>query len=144
MIRFDFLDEYDFKPTLEHKQWIKEIIRRENKTPGDISYCFCSDDYIYQQNVKFLNHDTLTDVITFDNCVADLVQGNILISFDRVVDNAKQFGVELQDEVLRVLAHGVLHLCGYKDKTDAEAALMRKKENEAIKLYYDFFISKNQ
>ena len=144
MIRFDFLDEYDFKPTLEHKQWIKEIIRRENKTPGDISYCFCSDDYIYQQNVQFLNHDTLTDIITFDYCVADLVQGNILISFDRVVDNAKQFGVELQDEVLRVLAHGVLHLCGYKDKTDDEAALMRKKENEAIKLYYDFFISKNQ
>ena len=139
MIRFDFQGEYGFNPTLGHKQWIKEIVRRENKIPGDISYCFCSDEYIYQQNVKFLNHDTLTDIITFDNCVADWVQGNILISFDRVEDNAKQFGVELQDEILRVLAHGVLHLCGYKDKTDEEATLMRQKENEAIKLYYNFF-----
>jgi rRNA maturation RNase YbeY len=119
-------------------------VRKENKTPGDISYFFCSDEYIYQQNVQFLNHNTLTDIITFDDCVADLVQGNILISFDRVEDNAKQFGVELQDEILRVLAHGVLHLCGYKDKTDEEAALMRKKENEAIELYYNLFISKNQ
>ena len=138
MIRFDFQEEYNFKPTLVHKQWIKEIVRKEDKTPGDISYFFCSDEYIYQQNVQFLNHDTLTDIITFDDCVADLVQGNILISFDRVEENAKQFAVQLQDEILRVLAHGVLHLCGYRDKTEEEAALMRKKENEAIKLYYNF------
>lgn len=138
MIRFEFQEEYNFKPTLEHKQWIKEIVRRENKTPGDISYFFCSDEYIYHQNVHFLNHDTLTDIITFDDCVENLVQGNILISFDRVEENAGEFGVGLEDEILRVLAHGVLHLCGYKDKTDEEAVLMRTKEDEAIRLYYNF------
>jgi len=144
MIRFDFQEQFSFKPTLSHKQWIKQIIRREGKTPGDVTYFFCKDDYIYEQNVHFLNHDTLTDIITFDECVGDWVQGNILISFDRVKENAAHFNVLLEDEILRVLAHGVLHLCGYKDKTEEESALMRKKENEAIALYYKMFNRNNQ
>lgn len=144
MIRFDFQKAFPFQPTVEHKQWIKEIIRREEKTPGDVSYLFCDDEYVFQNNVQFLNHDTLTDIITFDECVGDWVQGNILISFDRVVENAEKFQVNLQDEILRVLAHGVLHLCGYKDKTDDEAVVMRRKENEAIDLYQKMFNHKNQ
>lgn len=144
MIRFDFQKACDFKPTLDHKLWIKEIIRREAKMPGDITYFFCDDEYIYDQNVRFLNHDTLTDIITFDSCIGDLVQGNILISYDRVEENARKFNVSVQEETLRVVAHGVLHLCGYKDKTDEEAALMRKKENETLELYSTMFSGNNQ
>lgn len=144
MIRFDFQKSFPFHPTLGHKQWIKEVIRRENRVPGDVTYLFCDDDYVFQNNVHFLNHDTLTDIITFDECEGDWVQGSILISFDRVMENAEKFNVNLNDEILRVLAHGVLHLCGYKDKTEAEAATMRSKENEAISMYYKMLNNQNQ
>lgn len=144
MIRFEFQKSFPFHPTLEHKQWIKEIVRREDRIPGDITYLFCDDDYIFQNNVLFLNHDTLTDIITFDECEGDWVQGSIMISFDRVTENAEKFNVKLEDEILRVLAHGVLHLCGYKDKTEAESVTMRSKEDEAILMYYQMLNNQNQ
>ncbi len=101
---------------------------------GKINYLFCSDEYVYDANVKFLNHDTYTDIITFDTVEGDSVSGDIMISIDRVGENAKQFAVGFAEELHRVVIHGVLHLLGFKDKLDADAALMRQKENESLEL----------
>ena len=126
---------------------------------GKINYLFCSDEYVYDANVKFLNHDTYTDIITFDTVEGDSVSGDIMISIDRVGENAKNFGctfehelhrviihgvlhllggkqfaVGFEEELHRVVIHGVLHLLGFKDKLDADAALMRQKENESLEL----------
>lgn len=133
-----------FSFALLHKRWLKEIIRREHRIPGDIIYFFCDDEYLHTQNVQFLQHDTLTDIITFDEGVGDMVQGNIMISYDRVKDNAHTFQVSEQEELLRVVAHGVLHLCGYKDKTDEEAKQMRQKEAEALSLFSEMLNHNNQ
>ncbi|MBQ3740026.1 MAG: rRNA maturation RNase YbeY [Bacteroidales bacterium] len=144
MIQFTYQKPIPVSFTLLHKQWLKEIIRRENRVPGDIVYFFCDDEYLHSQNVQFLQHDTLTDIITFDDGVGELVQGNIMISYDRVKDNALAFQVSEQEELLRVVAHGVLHLCGYKDKTDAEAQQMRRKEAEALMLFSEMLNHNNQ
>lgn len=133
-----------FSFALLHKQWLKEIIRREHRIPCDIIYFFCDDEYLHTQNVQFLQHDTLTDIITFDEGVGDMVQGNIMISYDRVKDNARTFQVSEQEELLRVVAHGVLHLCGYKDKTEEEAKQMRQKEAEALSLFSEMLNHNNQ
>jgi len=144
MIQFTFQESLPFSLTILHKQWLKEIIRRENRVPGDITYFFCNDEYLHSQNVHFLQHDTLTDIITFDEGMGDIVQGNILISYDRVKDNANIFQVSEQEELLRVVAHGVLHLCGYKDKTDGEARQMRQKEADALTLFSEMLNHNNQ
>ncbi|MBR4918993.1 MAG: rRNA maturation RNase YbeY [Bacteroidales bacterium] len=144
MIQFTFQKPIPVSLTLLHKQWLKEIIRRENRVPGDIIYFFCDDEYLHSQNVQFLQHDTLTDIITFDDGVGDFVQGNIMISYDRVKDNARAFQVSEQEELLRVVAHGVLHLCEYKDKTEAEAQQMRQKEAEALMLFSEMLNHNNQ
>ena len=132
MITFEYISDSSFKPSVSHKIWLQQVIRQEGKVPGDISYIFCDDDYMLERNIEFLNHDTYTDIITFDQCVGDVVSGSILISVDRVVENANKFGKSFESEFLRVLVHGTLHLCGYKDKSDEEAKLMRQKENEAL------------
>ncbi|MBR4911319.1 MAG: rRNA maturation RNase YbeY [Bacteroidales bacterium] len=132
MITFEYISDSSFKPSVSHKIWLQQVIRQEGKVPGDISYIFCDDDYMLERNIEFLNHDTYTDIITFDQCVGDVVSGSILISVDRVVENANKFGKSFENEFLRVLVHGTLHLCGYKDKSDEEAKLMRQKENEAL------------
>lgn len=134
MISFEYIVESGFKPSVRHKIWLQQVIRKEGKVPGDISYIFCDDEYMLNQNISFLNHDTYTDIITFDDCVGDVVSGNILISLDRVGENAEKFGKTYENEFSRVLVHGTLHLCGYKDKTDSEAKLMRQKEDEALAL----------
>ena len=132
MITFEYISDSSFKPSVSHKIWLQQVIRLEGRVPGDISYIFCDDDYMLERNIEFLNHDTYTDIITFDQCVGDVVSGSILISVDRVVENANKFGKSFENEFLRVLVHGTLHLCGYKDKSDEEAKLMRQKENEAL------------
>lgn len=132
MITFEYISDSSFKQSVSHKIWLQQVIRQEGKVPGDISYIFCDDDYMLERNIEFLNHDTYTDIITFDQCVGDVVSGSILISVDRVVENANKFGKSFENEFLRVLVHGTLHLCGYKDKSDEEAKLMRQKENEAL------------
>lgn len=144
MIQFTYQKQMPFSFALLHKQWLKEIIRREHRIPGDIIYFFCDDEYLHTQNVQFLQHDTLTDIITFDEGVGDMVQGNIMISYDRVKDNARIFQVSEQEELLRVVAHGVLHLCGYKDKTEEEAKQMRQKEAEALALFSEMLNHNNQ
>lgn len=134
MISFDFVCESGFKPSVNHKIWLQQVIRKEGKVPGDIAYIFCDDDYMLERNVAFLNHDTYTDIITFDECVGNIVAGSILISLDRVGENAEAFGKSFENEFLRVLVHGTLHLCGYKDKTEDEAKTMRQMEDESLAL----------
>ena len=134
MISFEFVCESSFKPTVNHKIWLQQVIRKEGKVPGDIAYIFCDDEYMLERNISFLNHDTYTDIITFDECVGDVIAGSILISLDRVGENAEKFGKTFENEFLRVLVHGTLHLCGYKDMTEAEAKTMRQKEDESLAL----------
>ena len=134
MISFEYIRESGFEPTVKHKIWLQQVVRKEGKVPGDISYIFCDDEYMLEQNKSFLNHDTYTDIITFDDCFGDIVSGSILISLDRVGENAEKFDKTFENEFLRVLVHGTLHLCGYKDKTEEEAKIMRKKEDESLAL----------
>ena len=134
MITFEYIAESAFKPSVNHKIWLQKVIRKEGRVPGDISYIFCDDEYMLTQNQAFLNHDTYTDIITFDDCFGEVIAGSILISLDRVKENADQFGKTYENELLRVIVHGTLHLCGYKDKTDTEAKVMRQKEDESLAL----------
>ncbi len=116
------------------KTWISQVIGREGLTPGEIVFVLTSDEAVLASNQQFLQHDTYTDIITFDYCEGKQVNGDILISLDRVKENAVKFGVSQGHELRRVMIHGVLHLCGYKDKSKRDAALMRNKEDEALKL----------
>ncbi len=143
MVLFEYANIEPLNLTLEHKQWIKSIIRYESLVPGDISYLFCNDQYLLERNLFFLHHNTLTDIITFDDCIEKLVQGNIIISLERVYENASQFGVPYRHEILRVMAHGVLHLCGYKDKLPEEVIVMRQKEADAIDLFKNNYPNNN-
>ncbi|WP_204344495.1 rRNA maturation RNase YbeY [Psychroserpens algicola] len=129
MISFNY--ETDFKLDNEAKvsEWISETITTENCNEGELNYIFCDDDYLHKLNVEFLNHDTLTDIISFDFSVGKELHGDIYISVERVVDNAKDYDVDFSEELHRVIIHGVLHYCGYKDKTDEDAHRMRTKEN---------------
>jgi len=129
-IRF-FSEDISFKIDVPRKKilWIKEVARREKKTIKEINYIFCSDRYLLQLSQGFLNHKTLTDIITFDNSEGkNGLEGEIYISIERVQENAIKFNTEFEDELHRVMIHGVLHLIGYKDKKPSEKALMRKKE----------------
>jgi len=132
MISFNY--ETDFKLNSEEKisKWIVDTILSEDYKLEEINYVFCDDEYLHKLNLEFLNHDTLTDIISFDNSVGKIIQGDIFISVERVADNAKDFGVSFENELQRVMIHGVLHYCGYKDKTDEEATLMREKENHYL------------
>ena len=121
---------------VNHINWLSNVIKNEGRIEGDLSYLFCDDDYLHKLNVEFLNHDTLTDIITFDNSFGNTLSGDICISIDRVLDNAKDFGVSFDEELRRVLVHGVLHLCGYKDKSENEAVLMREKEEEKMHMFH--------
>lgn len=126
---------FRLKPAAKYKQWVNAIIKHEKKRTGDINYRFATDEEVYQLNVEFLNHHTYTDIITFDSCENDIVNGDIIISFDRVKENAQKLGLSFETELKRVIIHGILHLCGYKDKSDAEKTLMRKKEDQALKKF---------
>jgi probable rRNA maturation factor len=109
--------------------WLGSIISQEGYSEGEVSVVFCDDKYLFKLNVEFLNHDTLTDVIGFNYSLSNEIHGEIYISIDRVEDNAVEFSQAFETELLRVMAHGVLHFCGYNDKTDLESSLMRAKED---------------
>lgn len=136
MISFNYESDFILDQEEHFASWIETIILSENKTLGEISYIFCDDEYLHNINMQYLNHDTLTDIISFDYTEGDIISGDIFVSIERVKDNAIDFKVTFEEELKRVLAHGVLHYCGYKDKTDADATLMRTKENEKIKLFH--------
>ena len=129
------VEDVDFQLVNEEllSVWIEKTIEAEGYELGTISYIFCSDDYLHQMNIEYLEHDTLTDVITFpyNN---DPIEGDIFISIDRVKDNAQDLGVPFETELHRVMIHGVLHLCGYTDETDEQESEMRQKEDEYLKI----------
>ena len=114
------------------KRWISDSISLENKKPGDINVIFCSDEHLLGMNRTHLNHDYYTDIITFDFGEGATVSGDLYISFDRVKDNANQNGTSLQNETYRVIIHGVMHLCGYKDKQKKDIIVMRQKEEKCL------------
>lgn len=114
--------------------WYSQVCETESKNLGEISVVFCSDEHLLEMNKEYLQHDYYTDIITFDYTQGDLVSGDLFISVDRVEDNADEFDVPFQDELHRVCVHGLLHLCGYKDKSPDDEKLMRLKENEMLEL----------
>ena len=127
---------FTLKEKLNRKRWLTKIATNAGFRIKELNYVFCSDEYLYQMNRDYLKHDTYTDIITFDNSEkTDEIEGDIFVSIDRVRENAKTHAQKVETEMNRVLAHGLLHLMGYKDKTQEEAALMRLKEEESIKLY---------
>jgi probable rRNA maturation factor len=109
--------------------WIKETITSEGKIPGEISFIFCSDDYLLEVNKQYLNHDYFTDIITFDYVENDIISGDIFISCDRVKENASEYKTGFINELSRIIIHGVLHLLGYKDKSEKDKLLMTLKED---------------
>jgi rRNA maturation RNase YbeY len=117
------------------KAWIKDIITGENRESGDITYVFCSDNYLFDLNVKYLKHQTLTDIITFDYSADNKLSADIFISIDRVKANANDFKVTFESELGRVMAHGILHLVGYKDKELTAKLEMRGKEDQYLKSF---------
>lgn len=117
--------------------WIKRVIGLEGKSVGDISFIFCSDDYLLDVNKKYLQHDYFTDIITFDYVENSRISGDIFISVDRVKDNSVQFNTNFDDELHRILIHGVLHLLGYKDKKKEDKKLMTEKEDFYLKVLSD-------
>ena len=133
MISFDAQNEF----ILDHEQhwvaWLEHVIRAEGFSLGSLEYVFCDDDFLLKLNQEFLNHDTLTDIITFDNNVGRTIHGEIYISTQRVIENSQEYGVSTENELARVVVHGVLHLCGFKDKTEEDSQKMRAREDYWIK-----------
>lgn len=117
------------------QKWLSEVVKRRGKSVGNINYLFCDDEYLLGVNRQYLQHDTYTDIITFDYVAGGLVSGDIMISVERVGENATGFGVPFEQELHRVIVHGVLHLLGQGDKSEAEATEMRRQEEEALALW---------
>jgi rRNA maturation RNase YbeY len=131
-----FAEEIDFTPANPDtlRRWIEKVILHEKATLNFVNYIFCDDAYLLKLNQEYLQHDTLTDIITFPYHDPPTVEGDVFISIDRIHDNAHQFGVSFEQELHRVMIHGVLHLCGYEDKDAAAKALMTEKEDAALGL----------
>ncbi|MBR4619822.1 MAG: rRNA maturation RNase YbeY [Salinivirgaceae bacterium] len=136
MVNFFFEDTDEFeinKPEVEKN--IEKLVTNENKILGDVNYILCSDAYLLDINRQYLNHDYYTDVISFDYCEENVISGDIFISVDTVADNAKEYGTTFENELERVMIHGVLHFVGYNDKSDDEVKEMRAKENQYLSLF---------
>jgi probable rRNA maturation factor len=132
MINFFTETAFELLGEDELSAWIKNVITDENKIEGEINFIYVNDDYLLDLNEKYLNHDTLTDIITFDNSVGNILHADIYISTERVQENATDFKVSFEEELHRVMIHGILHLVGYGDKTDDEVAVMRARENHYL------------
>lgn len=130
MIRFFSEDVcFDFNQKLLTKRWLKLVAEAEQRNIGDINIIFCSDPYILDINIQYLQHDYYTDIITFDYCEGDVLSGDLFISIDSVRDNSSEFSSSFNDELNRVIVHGLLHLIGYDDHNDEDIAVMRSKED---------------
>ncbi len=137
MINF-FNEDIDFKLKGKNnfKAWLKKVAEKEGFRINDLNYIFCSDKYLHKMNLEYLNHDTYTDIITFDNSEADnIIEGDIFISVDRIIDNSKILNTEFEDETKRVIVHGLLHLCGYGDYSVEDKVEMRRLEGEYINIF---------
>lgn len=135
-IDFNYQTDFELSGEEVYIQWVNRCIEEEGFTTGDISYYFLSDEALLEINKSELNHDYLTDIITFDLSMGKLISAEIYISVDRVRDNAKELAVSFDDEMRRVLIHGVLHCIGFKDKSEEESRVMRKKEEEKMQLFH--------
>ena len=136
MINFNYESEFTLDNEEAIATWLSSVIVSENKSEGEINYIFCDDEYLHQINVEYLNHDTLTDIISFDYTMGNEISGDVFVSVERVLDNSKDYNTSFEDELKRVLVHGVLHYCGYKDKSEEDEALMRSKEDEKIAMFH--------
>src|SRR6478752_7688160 len=134
MIDFNYEANFVLEDETAYSEWISAVISSEDKKEGEINYIFCDDDYLHKINIEYLQHDTLTDIISFDYSVGNELNGDIFVSIERVLENASDFNVPFEEELRRVLIHGVLHYCGYKDKSEEDERLMRAKEEEKMKL----------
>ena len=128
-ISFHYETDFLLENTESFIRWIKNVILEENKELGEVNYIFCDDKYLLGENIKYLDHDTLTDIITFNYCEGDMISSDIMISVERVMENSSIFENSFSEELNRVMIHGILHLIGYNDKTDGEKEIIRKKEN---------------
>ncbi|MEN9322773.1 MAG: Endoribonuclease YbeY [Bacteroidota bacterium] len=136
MISFNYETEFELTNESAVESWIGRVIASEQKSEGELSYIFCDDAYLLELNQQYLQHDTLTDIISFDYSLGNELNGDIFISVERVRENAEIYNQLFENELLRVIIHGILHYCGYKDKTEADEQLMRQKENEKIAMFH--------
>ncbi len=134
--------DFELEEPLKVKKWLSEVIVRRGKSVGNVNYLFCDDEYLLEANQRYLNHDTYTDIITFDYVAGGLISGDIMISVERVGENATQMGVPFEQELHRVIVHGVLHLLGQGDKSPEEACEMRRQEEDALRLWEVLFHGK--
>ena len=136
MISFNYELDFKLEDETAFSDWLSKVISSEIKNEGEINYIFCDDDYLLEINQQYLNHDTLTDIISFDYSMGNELHGDIFISIERVRENATDFNVAFEEELKRVLVHGVLHYCGYKDKNEEDEKFMRQKEEEKMKMFH--------
>jgi len=129
MIDYQYIENQKLSNSNQISVWLNTVIKEEGKQTGELVYVFCKDNYLLEKNIQFLNHNTLTDVITFDYCEGQIINGDILISTERVNENSKTYKVNYLTELHRVMVHGLLHLLGYKDKNEKDTKTMREKEN---------------
>lgn len=134
MVEFNYESEFRLENEKDIINWIEGIIVSEGFETGEILYIFCDDAYLHKLNVEFLNHDTLTDIISFDYTLGKQINGEIYISVERVLDNSSDFKTTFLEELHRVIIHGILHFCGYKDKSPSDEKIMREKEDTALVL----------
>lgn len=136
IINFYSETDFELQEQAGYEAWLKRVIASEDKKLEEVSFIFCDDEYLLEINQKYLDHDTYTDIISFDNCVGNILAGDIFISTERVAENSREYGVDFEEELRRVLAHGILHFCGYSDKSDRESAEMRRKEEEKMRMFH--------
>ena len=136
MIELNYVTQFSLDNENFYLEWLQKLAISESKTVGEVSVVFCDDEYLLKINIQHLSHDFYTDIITFDYCVGDELNGDVFISIDRVRENASEFKVSFENELLRVMSHGFLHLCGYKDKSNSDSKIMRDKEEEKILLFF--------
>lgn len=136
MISFHYELDFNLEPEISYRDWIERIVLSEEYQSGEISYIFCDDEYLARLHKKYLNQDTLTDIITFDYTEEKTVAGDIFISVDRLKENAGALATGFKDELLRVMCHGLLHMMGYNDKSGPEEELMREKEDEKMTMFH--------
>jgi rRNA maturation RNase YbeY len=136
MIEFSYECDFRLENEIQFAHWVNRVISSEGVKSNTINYIFCKDQYLLGINQKHLSHNTLTDIITFDYSESQVLSGDIFISIERVKENAKIYGKSFQNELLRVMVHGILHLMGFNDKTKEEVLEMRQKEEEKIELFH--------
>lgn len=136
MISFNYELDFKLEEELLFSNWISRVISSEIKNEGELNYIFCDDAFLIELNEQYLNHDTLTDIISFDYSEGNELHGDIFISVERVRENAIDFNVPFEEELKRVMVHGILHYCGYKDKNDEDKQMMRQKEEEKMRMFH--------